>query len=564
MNSQSAREREIREIAIAANSGEASDEQIARLDELVRSDRELAKYAAEVLDQQASLAWQGVSGDTHWAASARNVSDDVEPAASTRLETPSHRSWAWLTIAVGVGFLIGGLTALQFAKLLSQQAETTVTSATNGTPYEAHLIRSTACLWDGNSMGTRQIGSGLASGESLHLLEGLAEFKLNWSVSGQATLSLEGPAAMMLTSEGMPTLRFGRLTATINTSHRPFVLETPVGRLVLAEYGSIGVSAYGNEGEIHIFDGTAMLEPAWRTPDEQTTPIKITAGQAIRVHPGDEGEPTITHHAADAAYFAAQISMSSDSLTISPEYVRAVKGAKPIAYWRFERDKWPNVPNVMGDKLPCQLNGTLGRPNYQNNQAIEFGVTDPNAEIVSAGTLDRSVRDSYSIEFWIKPSHYHVGAVVSLIGDTPNESGLLPHGMLIELGGSGKIPTAVHHPGCIRFLHRSPAGNESQTGTSCYSKTPYTLRKWQHVVATKDGAHMRLYIDGEQVAEGKDPSDLPTGLRLLIGRLYPDRGVRPFIGQFDELALYNRALTATEISDHYQLVRTKTAPVGGI
>src|SRR5438067_1459695 len=54
-------------------------------------------------------------------------------------------------------------------------------------PYEARLVRSTACLWDGNSMGSHEIGSGLASGESLHLLEGLAEFKLNWAVSGRAT-----------------------------------------------------------------------------------------------------------------------------------------------------------------------------------------------------------------------------------------------------------------------------------------------------------------------------------------------------------------------------------------
>ena len=53
MSTRTAREREIREIAIAANSGEASDEQIARLDELIRSDRQLANYAARLLDQQA-------------------------------------------------------------------------------------------------------------------------------------------------------------------------------------------------------------------------------------------------------------------------------------------------------------------------------------------------------------------------------------------------------------------------------------------------------------------------------------------------------------------------------
>jgi hypothetical protein len=434
-------------------------------------------------------------------------------------------------------------------------------SATAEPTYEARLVGSTACLWDGNSMGSRQIGSGLASGESLHLLEGLAEFKLNWAVSGRATVSLEGPAAMMLTSEGMPTLRFGRLTATISTAHRPFVLETPVGRLVLAEYGSIGVSTFGNEGEIHVFDGSAILEPAWQTPDEESMPLEIEAGQSIHVQPGKDGQPSITHHSADPDYFAAQVSMTSDGLAIPTAYVKAVKQAGPIGYWRFERDKWPLIPNAVGDRLACQINGELGRANFKGNQAVEFGVTNPDGEIVSTGAIDQSIHDNYSIEFWMKPSHYHLGAVISLVGDKPMPNGVMPHGMLIQLGGTGKIPTATNHPGCIRFLHRSPASNVE--GTSCYSKSPYTLRKWQHVVATKDGPHMRLYVNGELVAEGEDASELPAGLRLLVGRLYPSQSVRPFIGQLDELALYNRALRPEEITLHYQLVRPTIASEHG-
>lgn len=563
MSTQTAREREIRDIAIAANSGEASDEQVTRLDELIRSDRQLANYAARLLDQQASLAWQGLTG----SRVSPTLNDDLHErahASSSRehLFKTQNWSWAWPTIAVGIGFILGGLSAAMIYRLSTQSPAQPVASSDSPAPaepqYEARLVSSTACLWDGNSMGSRQIGSGLASGESLHLLEGLAEFKLNWAVSGRATVSLEGPAAMMLTSEGMPTLRFGRLTATISTAHRPFVLETPVGRLVLGEYGSIGVSSFGNEGEIHVFDGTAVLEPAWRTPDEESMPLKIEAGNAIRVRPADDGQPSITHHSADAEYFAAQVSMASDGLAITPDYVKAVKKAAPVGYWRFERDKWPLVPNTMGGPLACQVTGALGRANFQGNQSVEFGLTDQFSEVLSAGAIDQSIHDSYSVEFWTKPSHYHVGAVVSLVGDTPTASGILPHGMLIELGGSGKIPTAVHHPGCIRYLHRSPAGNETESGTSCYSKTPYTLRKWQHIVATKDGPHMHLYINGVQVAEGEDPSDLPTGLRLLVGRLYPSRGVRPFIGQLDELALYKRALTPQEINRHYRLVRPST------
>jgi Concanavalin A-like lectin/glucanases superfamily len=562
MSTQTAREREIREIAIAANSGEASDEQIARLDQLIRSDRQLANYAARLLDQQASLAWQGLG----FGCRASGVSTSKTLPAARYPTSDTDRKWAWPTIAVGIGFILGGFSAAMVYRWNSQSAVQPVTasdsSATAERPYEARLVSSTACLWDGNSVGSRQIGSGLASGESLHLLEGLAEFKLNWSGSGRATVSLEGPAAMMLTSEGMPTLRFGRLTATTNTAHRPFVLDTPVGRLVLAEYGSIGVSAFGNEGEIHVFDGVAVLEPAWGTNDEEVMPLRIEAGQSIRVQPGDDGQPSITHHSADPDYFAAQVSMSSDGLEIPPAYIRAVKKASPIGYWRFERDKWPLIPNAMGDRLACQIHGELGRTSYKGNQAVEFGVTNQDAEIVSTGAIDQSIHDSYSIEFWVKPSHYHFGAVVSLVGDKPMPNGVMPHGMLIQLGGTGKIPTATNHPGCIRFLHRSPASNVQ--GTSCYSKSPYTLRKWQHVVATKDGPHMRLYVNGASVAEGEDASELPAGLRLLVGRLYPSQGDRPFIGQLDELALYDRALRPEEISVHYKLVRPTVVSEHGI
>jgi hypothetical protein len=470
-------------------------------------------------------------------------------------------SWRWLSLAAGIGFVIGA-GAMLAAWQAKGRGPTALAEATGPLQpaYEARLVSSKACLWDGNSLGSREIGSGLVSGDSVHLLEGLAEFELSWPASGSAKLSLEGPAAMILNSEGMPTLRFGRMTATISTSYRPFVLETPVGRLALAEYGSIGVSAYGNEGEIHVFDGTATLEPAWGTPEQQRVPLTIAAGEAIRILTSVDGEPNIARHSADAEYFATQVSMSSDSLGISKDYIEAVKKAGPIAYWRFNRNSWPQLPSEINQQLECLVNGSLGRVSYNNNEAVEFGVTDEGGEIVSNTPIPTGlISDSYAIEFWVKPSHYHVGAVVSLVGDAPNSSGVIPHGMLIELGGTGKIPTATHHPGCVRFLHRSPAGNETELGTSCYSTTAYTLRKWQHVVATKEASRMRLFVNGNVVAEGEDASALPEGLRLLVGRLYPDRRVRPFVGQFDELALYNRALSAEEIAEHYRLARPKTA-----
>jgi len=562
------RERELRQIAIAANSGEATDEQLARLDRFVQEDPYLANYAARLFDQQASLAWQGSLRDLP-ASSCETLpqishsSNDSSVAATTQSRNRRSTLWSLPTIAVGIAFLLGMLAASIIRNSgLQQPAATTavaITSKTSDEPaYEARLIRSTACLWDGNSAKSREIGSGLTSGESLHLLEGLAEFNLNWSAGGNAMLALEGPAAMMLSSEGMPTLRFGRLTATISASFRPFVMETPVGRLVLADYGSIGVSAFGNEGEIHVFDGSVTLEPAWSaSTSKENLPLRIEAGQAIRVQENPGGELTITRHPADEDYFVAQRSMTSDGLFIPPAYVDAVKKSAPLSYWRFERDTWPIVPNVMGPKFEARVEGSLGAVAYQGNQAVDFGVTDQQGgEIICNDLIVDEIESNYSFEFWFKPSHYHVGAVISLIGDPETPNGVVPHGMLLEMGGTDRIPTAVHHPGRIRFLHRNPPSNDSDLGTSCYSNDAYTLRKWQHVVASKDGSMMHLYINGQLVGEAENVTSFPSGMRLLVGRLYPSRGVRPFIGQLDELALYGRALSPKEIQEHYRLVRT--------
>ena len=568
MRTRTAREREVSGLVIAANSGEATEEQLTRLDELIRTDSNAAHYAAQLFDQLAALAWQGsVRGESHEQSACKLFAAELaaDPgiaiANSTRRITPAGHRWLWPTIAVGIGFLLGGWTATTAFRAVESDVATTPLTSVTQPEYEARLTHSTACLWEGSSVASHDLNRGLATGESLHLLEGLAEFKLDWSHGGHATLSLEGPAAMMLSSDGMPTLRFGRMSATVNTSQRPFVLETSIGRLSLADCGAIGVSGYGNEGEIHVFSGAAKFEAAWRSPD-QTSPLTIDAGQSIRIQTGDNGEPQITWHKADAEYFAAQVSMTSDALVIPPTYVAAIKKAQPLGYWRFEHDDWPSVPNAMGPRLACHVEGSLGRSVYQNNQVAEFGVTDQGGEIISSEAIDDPIHDSYSIEFWMKPSHYHIGAVVSLVGEAPSPGGIVPHGMLVELGGTGRIPTWNQHPGCIRFLHRSPASNVA--GTSCFSETPYTLRKWQHVVATKDGANMRLYINGDLVAEGQDPSELPSGLRLLVGKLYPSSTFRPFIGQLDELALYNRSLTPEEIGTHYHLIRPKKADSSSI
>jgi hypothetical protein len=161
----------------------------------------------------------------------------------------------------------------------------------------------------------------------------------------------------------------------------------------------------------------------------------------------------------------------------------------------------------------------------------------------------------YTIEMWIKPSHYHWGTIVGLIGDPPQPGWDSVHGVLFELGGPISSPSSIEQPGRFRFLHRSPPSADINTGTSCFSPQPYELRKWQHVAVVKDGATMQLYVNGELVATEEDSTALPGGLRLIIGQLDERRLDRRFTGQLDELAVYPRALSEAEIQRRYNLVR---------
>ena len=75
--------------------------------------------------------------------------------------------------------------------------------------------------------------STLRPGESLHLLEGVAQIT-TFASGAQTTFQLEGPAAMTLTSAGMPSLLYGKLTASFTSKFDQFALDTPLGRVIVS------------------------------------------------------------------------------------------------------------------------------------------------------------------------------------------------------------------------------------------------------------------------------------------------------------------------------------------
>ena len=74
---------------------------------------------------------------------------------------------------------------------------------------------------------------------------------------------------------------------------------------------------------------------------------------------------------------------------------------------------------------------------------------------------------------------------------------------------------------------------------------------WHHVAAVYDGTSHANYLDGVEVGRNSNPiTPEPGPMSLKIGARGDDRADR-FIGLIDEVALYDRALTANEIAQRF-------------
>jgi hypothetical protein len=74
---------------------------------------------------------------------------------------------------------------------------------------------------------------------------------------------------------------------------------------------------------------------------------------------------------------------------------------------------------------------------------------------------------------------------------------------------------------------------------------------WYHVAATSSGGEVTLYVDGAPYSTGTPTLETGTGA-FYIGKIGGSPGAeRRLDGAVDEVAVYDRALTAEEIAALY-------------
>lgn len=583
---------ELHRLLMARAENDMSPEQIERLESLVVSNSEARKSYVEYMLDTSSLHW--------WAVGENESSCPTEVALACNLQvqspeltttgkpavvpqTPSATHVRWLAIACFLGgvLLTSALLGLWFGGGgRSAQGQLAEGAGRDPSPT-AVLVSANGCAWAGErSPFLNSSCNNVGLGEEISLYEGIAEFRLTSGVS----LSIEGPATVVLTSPRSLDLQHGKLTVYVPWSAESFRVSTGCSQVVLAD-GEIGVHSRGNQVTVHAFSGNALIHPlpsqsqprysgdkvedalcnsleAFASESQlpagaEFGPVMVSMGRALRLSYDSDSTKVLEWRSAQKTDFASRLSMAG-SLPVSSAYVEAIKKAGPLAYWRFESLAQDTVENEVSAGHDLSIVGHVRHAGTRENWSLDLGRPGYYGYCLCKEPLQFSESGDYTIELWAKPSHLHHAGMFVLIEEIVEGNQKRKDALSLETLASNFMYHDKKYTQRFRYMHGPPGGRRVDQSTSCMSKSPYQPRRWHHLVAVKNADRLQLYVDGQLVSKQSDATRFTAPLYAVVGTRYLERlrgktrDFVTFVGQLDEIAVYDRALVHSEIIKHYK------------
>ena len=197
-----------------------------------------------------------------------------------------------------------------------------------------------------------------------------------------------------------------------------------------------------------------------------------------------------------------------------------------VSWWRAEGD----IKDAIGTN-DGTLAGTAGFAAGEVGQAFTFDGSSGHVSIPDSPSLD-SFTNSITIELWMKSGQL-----------TANSDW---EGIVTKGEGSWRLMGTT-------FAKTLYFGATGVTPLDIIGTRNVNDGQWHHVAAVYDGSAMSLYVDGtldvSHAASGVMAQD--SDAVYLGGLANPPSGTYLFNGMVDEVSLYHRALTASEIQAIY-------------
>ncbi len=243
-----------------------------------------------------------------------------------------------------------------------------------------------------------------------------------------------------------------------------------------------------------------------------------------------------------------KVSNKPRRLTIDEQhaYAKAVVDSKPIAFWRLGEIDGKISADAIGkhhaiyeDGVALYLPGPRGNGLNQQprgNRAAHFASGRVAAKVPKLGA-------TYSVECWVWNGFPNSDRAVT--------------GYFFSRGADGAVNVAGDHLGIGgNYMNHGWDGklllfNGNDRDEALIGRTVLETRTWQHVAFVRNGKHVTVYLNGnsEPEIEGElEPTFADSEDFFLGGRNDQMFGLE---GRLDEVALYDRALTADEVAAHY-------------
>lgn len=481
----------------------------------------------------------------------RESTDNNQSPRSTLVMIPRKVIWGAIAAAILVAaWLVGGLLGPENnpksggLAIDSRQPE----DAHGVTPSRAVRVGVVVATLDAEWDEAQPAEPGAAVFDRpINLTAGIVQIEMTNGVF----VTLEGPCVFKPDSADRVHLTRGKLVGRVPVNAIGFTVHTPAMDIVdLSTEFAIQVEpvegdAVATSSEVSVLDGRVQVRPSGGDEGGFRAEV-LAAGESRRAEPGSR------------SLLAAQTDPRSYYRRVPGRYERTIRESDPLAYWRFEQvDRYGRL-EALG-RMGAYLFGATGRD--MSSDAAPVGEQGDHAlwctdetSAIEAGMPLVLGSDGSGLTFeswvWVPASVDRRMRVVS--NAEHNALGEVRRG--IAFGVSGKPEDTAGEPvlqvtGYGRFEALSAASVPTE--------------RWVHVAATYSSeGDLQLYIDGQpQEVQVKGQARAEGGgwsitesrapLRVAGAMVSADNVAKEhWVGGIDELAIYDRVLSADQIAEH--------------
>ncbi len=228
------------------------------------------------------------------------------------------------------------------------------------------------------------------------------------------------------------------------------------------------------------------------------------------------------------------------NLTLSP-----LNGSGSVGYWKFDGGTSGSIANNttagFEDSSGNGNNGTASNANGAGmawttgklSGAVNFDGVDDYVDVASSTSLN--ITDAITIEAWVYPKGWNPGG------------NLIVSKCFYYAGAAYNLWINEGHTSIKFYI------NEGQFGSAL--SFDGALNKWYHIVGTYDRQYVRVYVNGVGGTPYANTSSINTNTYNVAIGSRPGGGSYNFNGLIDEVRIYNRALSPTEISAIYNATK---------